>query len=146
MPAQSFRCDLHIGKEDIDTLGHVNNVVYLRWVQEAAQAHWNTLAGPAIRSQYLWIVLRHEIDYRSAAQQTDKPFALTWVGETDALRSIRHVEIRAASGPLLAEARTTWCLIDPISQKPRRIPAEIRKTLQPMSTNDPTRDNAQGYI
>ncbi|MFM7217931.1 MAG: acyl-CoA thioesterase [Bacteroidota bacterium] len=146
MPAQPFRCDLHFGKEDIDALGHVNNVVSLRWVQEAAQAHWNTLAGPALRSLYPWIVLRHEIDYRAAAQQTDIPFALTWVGETDALRSIRHVEIRAASGRLLAEARTTWCLIDPISQKPRRIPAEIRKTLEPMSTDDPTQDNAQEQI
>jgi acyl-CoA thioester hydrolase len=124
-----FRWALHIGEGDIDGLGHVNNVVYVRWIQEAAEAHWRSLADESLRNGIAWVVLRHEIEYRSAAMPEDIPYALTHVGDTDGLRSIRHVDIYNRDGKLLASARTTWCLIDILSRKPRRIPVEVRRVL-----------------
>ena len=126
----SFRWALKIGEGDIDELGHVNNVVYVRWIQETAEAHWMSLADEFLRSGLAWVVLRHEIDYRSAAMPEDEPYALTHVGETDGLRSIRHVDIHSRDGRLLVSARTTWCLLDTVSRKPRRIPDEVRRILQ----------------
>lgn len=124
-----FRWVLKIGESDIDDLGHVNNVVYVRWIQEAAEAHWRSLADETMRSGLAWVVLRHEIDYKSAAMPEDEPYALTHVGETDGVRSIRHVEIHGRDGRLLASARTTWCLLDSSGRKPRRIPDEVRVIL-----------------
>lgn len=126
---ERFRWTLKIGEGDIDELGHVNNVVYVRWIQEAAEAHWRSLADEALRAGLAWVVIRHEIDYKSAAMPEEAPYALTHVGETDGLRSIRHVDIHGTDGRLLASARTTWCLMDTVSRKPRRIPAEVRRVL-----------------
>lgn len=124
-----FSWALRIGEGDIDELGHVNNVVYVRWIQEAAEAHWRSLADESLRSALAWVVLRHEIDYRSAAMPDDNPYALTHVGETDGIRSVRHVDIHGRDGRLLASARTTWCLMDTVSRKPRRIPDQVRRIL-----------------
>lgn len=126
---RSFRWELEIRPGDIDGLGHVNNVVYVRWVQETAEAHWRMLSDETQRAGHAWVVLRHEIDYRAAALPGEDPYALTHVGETDSLRSVRYVDIHGRDGRLLASARTTWCLLDAGSLKPRRIPSEIRKAL-----------------
>ncbi len=74
-------------------MGHANNVVYLRWVQEVAEAHWLTAAPLELRSKYLWVVLRHEIDYVSPAVANDNLIGTTWVELPDGARSTRHVEI-----------------------------------------------------
>ena len=120
---------LKVQDEDIDDMGHVNNVVYLRWFQEVADMHWKSLTDDTQRKTMQWVVLRHEIDYRHQAFLGDTPYALTWVGDTQALRSIRHIQLFNQSGILLSEAKTTWCLVDPVSRKPRRIGAAVRKLL-----------------
>jgi acyl-CoA thioesterase FadM len=63
---KDFSLTITVYKDDIDELGHVNNVVYVRWVQEVAAAHWDSLASSEIKQKYVWVVLRHEIDYLSA--------------------------------------------------------------------------------
>lgn len=68
----TFSHPIAVSPEDIDEMGHVNNVVYLRWVQEAATAHWMNNAPEELHSKYAWVVLRHEIDYVSAAVLNDK--------------------------------------------------------------------------
>lgn len=129
IPENAFRVDLRIGDGDIDNLGHVNNVVYLRWVQEAAEAHWMTLADEEQRKAMVWVVLRHEIDYHRAAVPGDAPHAMTWVGETAGVRSVRHVSICDLSGRLLASARTTWCLLDAKDMRPKRIAGDVEDIL-----------------
>jgi acyl-CoA thioester hydrolase len=129
MPTSSlkkFRHPLQIISADIDTLGHVNNVVYLRWVQEAAEAHWNSLTSKSERTELAWVVIRHEIDYYQSTKITDELFALTWVESSDGVKSIRMVEIFNQAEKLLAKARTTWCLIDAKTQRPKRISEEIK--------------------
>ncbi|HTR80539.1 MAG TPA: acyl-CoA thioesterase, partial [Bacteroidota bacterium] len=75
-----FEIKVTVDPKDIDELGHVNNVVYLRWVQEAAVAHW--LSGTSVEEQsgIVWVVLRHEIDYKHPARLGDPLLARTWVG------------------------------------------------------------------
>jgi acyl-CoA thioester hydrolase len=128
MSDASFKKYIHplqITTSDIDTLGHVNNVVYLRWVQEAAEAHWNSLTSITQRTVFAWVVIRHEIDYYQSAKLSDELIAQTWVESSEGVKSIRIVEIFNQSEKLLAKARTTWCLIDAITQRPRRISEEI---------------------
>ncbi len=90
---KDFSISITVHKNDIDELGHVNNVVYVRWVQEVAAAHWDSLASSEIKQKYVWVVLRHEIDYLSAAFEDDSITATTWVGESNGARSERFVQI-----------------------------------------------------
>jgi acyl-CoA thioester hydrolase len=124
---ERFDLPIRVGPADIDELGHVNNVTYLRWVQEVAVAHWTTTAPPAEQSRLFWIVLRHEIDYLHAAHLDDAIVARTWVGAASRVRFERHTEIlRTDDGRVLARARTLWCPIDAISRKPTTVSAEVR--------------------
>ena len=123
----TFEHPVSIVDADIDELGHVNNIVYLRWVQEAATAHWAELAPEEAREAIAWVVLRHEIDYKRPALRDDKIVARTWVGEASGLSFVRHTEIvRAGDTKLLAQARTTWCPIDARTGRPRRVAGEVR--------------------
>ena len=126
---QPYDMQITVSPRDIDNLGHVNNVVYLRWVQEVAEAHWNLLASPEQQKDLAWVVLRHEINYHKPAFLGDQVIARTWVGETAGFRSVRHVEIYNAKGTLLVTACTTWCLIDPASGRPKKITDEVRDSL-----------------
>ena len=123
---KKFECRLTVTAGDIDELGHANNVVYLRWVQEAAAAHWNHIAGAELNQRYVWVVVRHEIDYLQPAFLHDALVAYTWVGDHAGAKSERYVDIcNAASGKKLAAAKTTWCLLDAVSLRPRRIEEDI---------------------
>lgn len=123
---RAFEMTITIQPDDIDALKHVNNVVYLRWVQEVAAAHWEAIATPEMKQKYSWVVLRHEIDYKNPAFLGDSLTAGTWVSTCEGVRSVRNVEIyQATSGKLVAEAKTTWCLLDAQTAKPRRIENDI---------------------
>ncbi len=125
-----FRMDIEVRPDHIDALGHVNNVVYLQWVQDASDAHWKTV-DPALQAACKWVVLRHEIDYKSSALPGDQLEAFTWVDPSaGGVRSTRHVWIqRKGSQQVLVMAATTWCLLDPSTDRPRRIMPEIDKAL-----------------
>jgi acyl-CoA thioester hydrolase len=110
---EAFEALIAVQAADIDALGHVNNVTYLRWVQDAATAHWQAAASPADQAALAWVVLRHEVDYKRPAFLRDQIIARTWVGEATRHRFERHTELlRAADRKLLARARTIWCPID----------------------------------
>ena len=128
LPAPApFRLALRVAETDIDALGHVNNIVYLRWVQEAAIAHWRAVASAAAQAEIVWVVLRHEIDYIAPALRGDELVAKTWVGKAAGLTFERHTEIaRAADEQLLARARTLWCPLNAQTGRPQRIKAELR--------------------
>src|SRR5438105_2966053 len=67
-----FELPISVQPEDIDTMGHVNNIVYLRWVQDAATAHWMAAATEEQKAEYAWVVVRHEIDYLRPAVLGDE--------------------------------------------------------------------------
>lgn len=112
---------------DIDALGHVNNTVYVRWVQDAAIAHWSKLATDQMQQEIVWMVLRHEIDYKSAAKEGDNLILKTWIGTAEGLRFDRHTEILSIDRKLLVQARTVWCPIDPQTGRPKKVSADVRK-------------------
>jgi acyl-CoA thioester hydrolase len=111
---------------EIDELNHVNNVVYLAWINDIAVAHWNSLTSEAIRRKLIWVALRHEIDYKAEARLDETILVRTWTGVARGLRYARHTRIyREADAALLAEGLTQWCPMDAISRKPARPPIEI---------------------
>ena len=123
-----FEIEITVSENDIDELNHVNNVVYLQWVQDIANLHWNTLKEGHNTSDYVWVVLRHELDYSGQAQLGDQIQVKTWVGETSGIRSIRHVEF-SKDHKILVKAKTFWCLVDSKTLKPKRITGEILRVL-----------------
>lgn len=123
----AFELALAVTAGDLDAQAHVNNVVYVRWVQDAATAHWEALTTPETRAAVGWVLLRHEIDYRRAAVLGDAVVVRTAVGHLEGLTFERHTVIRrAADDVVLAESRTLWCPLDPRTGRPRRVPAELR--------------------
>ena len=130
---EPYELSLFAQAGDIDALGHVNNTVYIRWVQQAAISHWEKLAPAETKQEIVWMVLRHEIDYKSAAREGDTIILRTWIGLAEGLRFDRHTEILNGDRKLLAQAKTTWCPIDPQTGRPKKVSAEVRKMF---STND----------
>jgi len=122
----SFTHPLQIVPDDIDLMGHVNNVVYVRWVQDVAAAHWNHIAPPEVKNRHLWVVLRHEIEYKNPALLNDQVAGMTWVGEHNGARFDRFVNLYSpVTQKMYAQAKTTWCLLDANTKRPTRIPQEI---------------------
>ncbi len=105
MSSAPFEMTVSVLPNDIDEQNHVNNTVYLRWVQEVATAHWRARASQEAQERIGWVVLRHEID----------------------LTFERFTEIRRnGDGQLLSKARTLWCPINAQTGRPARVPAEVR--------------------
>lgn len=112
---------------DIDDMEHVNNTVYLRWVQDVATSHWRAVASGEAQAAFVWVVLRHEIDYKAPALFGDEVLLRTWVGEASRLTFERHTRImRRHDEQLLAQARTLWCPISTATGRPARVSAEFR--------------------
>ena len=121
-----FSIPIQVLKEDIDEQNHVNNIVYLRWVQEVAYAHWNVLGSEELKRKFKWVVLRHEIDYHTPALQEDEIIASTWIDLPEDPRQRRYVSIKRKSDQkTLASASTSWCLLDALTGRPKRVPPEI---------------------
>lgn len=112
---------------DIDEQNHVNNTVYLRWVQEVATAHWRAIASPDAQAAVGWVVLRHEIDYKAPANLGDEILLRTWVGKATRLTFERFTEIRRKhDNQLFSKARTVWCPINSQTGRPARVSVEVR--------------------
>lgn len=133
----TFEFALRVTDADVDAQAHVNNVVYVRWVQDAATAHWTARTTPELRAEVGWVLLRHEIDYRRPAVSGDAVVVRTAVGHLEGLTFERHTEIRRTwDGAVLADSRTLWCPVDPRTGRPRRVSAELRALF---SVPDPPR-------
>lgn len=126
IPPQAFQIPICIYKNDIDVLNHVNNTVYLRWVQEVATAHWESVTTPEQRSQWIWVVRRHEIDYLRPCLLQGNVTAFTWVVATEGNGSDRIVVFKnMPTEKIIAQVKTTWILVDPNTQRGSKITAEI---------------------
>jgi acyl-CoA thioester hydrolase len=128
MSTTPFETSVAVMPEDIDEQNHVNNTVYLRWVQEVATAHWQAMASSEAQGEIAWVVLRHEIDYKAPACLDDEIVLRTWVGKATRLTFERFTEIlRRSDGQLLSKARTLWCPINEQTGRPVRVPLDVRK-------------------
>ena len=112
--------------EHIDELGHVNNAVWVQWMEQVAVAHWSSAAKAEHQDAYFWVVVRHEIDYLRAAHEGDRVVARTWVGDApQGARFERFVEFTGADGKTCVRAKTMWAIIDKAAGRPVRVPREV---------------------
>lgn len=118
---------IQIASADIDELGHVNNIVYLRWAQEIAIAHWRAKASDAMIATYIWVVRRHEIDYRAPLELGDEAQIRTWVDpEPQGAQWRRFVDITKPGAKIpSAQIASNWVLLDVGARRVKRVPPEI---------------------
>jgi acyl-CoA thioester hydrolase len=111
---------------DIDELGHVNNAVWVRWIQDMATAHWNAVADPEHIATYVWMVTRHEIDYRGNIKLGESVTGRTWISDTPkGAQFNRNVEFIDAAGKVIVRAKTTWAMLDKTTGRLMRVRPEI---------------------
>lgn len=114
------------GPEHIDVLGHVNNAVWVQWMEAIATAHWEAVASPALQTAYVWVVTRHEIDYRGNIRAGEQVEAETFVPDAPrGARFDRRVDFRNSAGKVIVSARTQWVLIDKASERIQRVPTDM---------------------
>ena len=112
--------------EHIDELGHVNNAVWVQWIQDMATAHWDAVARPEDREAFFWVVTRHEIDYRGNVAEGESVTGTTWIeGPARGATSLRRVEFRNAAGKVIVNAATTWAMLERASNRLARVRAEV---------------------
>ncbi|GMN03469.1 acyl-CoA thioesterase [Erythrobacter sp. MTPC3] len=115
----------------IDELGHVNNTVWVQWIQDLATAHWDAVARPEDHEQYFWVVIRHEIDYRGNIAAGETATGTTWIPDpARGAKSVRHVEFVDETGNRLVTAQTTWAMLDRATQRLARVRPEILAPFQ----------------
>jgi acyl-CoA thioester hydrolase len=115
-----------VNSNHLDEQNHVNNVVYVQWIQDVAVAHWRNLVSRETQEKFTWILLRHEIDYKQQSFENDEITATTWVGKATKVTCERFTEITRGE-TLLVKAKSLWCMIDSTSKKPAKISEEIRQ-------------------
>ena len=123
---KTFETAITAGPDDIDELSHVNNAVWVRWIQDVATLHWQAAADPAHVAAYLWVVVRHEIDYLRPLREGETVMARTTVGDAPrGARFDRHIDFVGADGKLRVRSNTTWAIVDRATRRALRVPAEV---------------------
>jgi acyl-CoA thioester hydrolase len=118
-------------KADIDELGHVNNAVWVRWVQDLATSHWSAVATPEHVASHVWVVVRHEIDYLGNLNEGESLTGRTWVAdEAVGAKFDRHAEF-SKDGRVIVRAKTTWAILDRASARPIRVPKAVVERFAP---------------
>lgn len=115
---------LVIAPSNIDHMGHVNNAVYLSWVQDAVVKHWERFAPREAIEKYLWVALKHEITYRRAAFLEDNLVATVLLERVEGVRAFYNTIIKRGE-EVLAEVRSTWCSVDATTHRPIRLAREV---------------------
>jgi acyl-CoA thioester hydrolase len=119
-----FSYPITIDRVDIDHMGHVNNAVYLRWVQDAVVRYWETVAPAEAVAQHLWVALKHEISYRKPAFFADGVVAEVIAERIQGARSFFSTVIKRGE-EVLAEVQSSWCCLDATTRRPARLAREV---------------------
>lgn len=131
-----YRFEIEVTAKDVDRNGHVNNVVYIQWMQDAAVAHARA-SGCMRASQVVgatWVVRTHQIEYLSPAFGGDKLTLLTWPSNFQRVRSLRKYKfIREQGEAIIARAETDWVFVNLKTGRPQSIPVEVKETLPVVS-------------
>ena len=118
--------------EHIDVMGHVNNAVWVQWMEALATAHWQAVAPAEHQAAYAWVVSRHEIDYRGNIKLGENVTPETFIPDgPSGAKFDRWVEFRNEVGKVIVSARTTWGMIDRPTGLIRRVPPEVAAPFMP---------------
>lgn len=128
--AARFAMHFDAAPDTIDELGHVNNIVWVQWIQTIATAHWRAAATAAIQRDYVWVVVRHEIDYHRALAPGGGVTGRTWVDSipqgAKLARWVEFTSIGEGSAKVIhVRARTTWALLSRATMRPVRVTAAM---------------------
>ena len=119
-----FRHNVAIEPTDIDHMGHVNNAVYLKWVQEAVIDYWRSVAPPEAVAQHLWVALKHEITYLKPTFLQDNVVAEVIAEKVQGARAMFRTVLKRGE-EVLSEIHSSWCCLDVVTQRPARLAREI---------------------
>jgi acyl-CoA thioester hydrolase len=123
-----YSYEFTVPPDALDENGHVNNVRYVQWMQEAAVRHYESLGGIPLTQAIgaTWVVRSHNIEYLRPAFAGDRIEVNTWVVNIRRVRSLRRYRfIRMADGKLLVKGETNWVFVDAKTGVPRLVAAEI---------------------
>ena len=130
--SSTYTTQITAGPEHIDMLGHVNNAVWVQWMEQVATEHWTCDAAPEHLHAYLWVVTRHEIDYRGNVREGEMVTARTWIADAPrGARFDRHMEFIGPDGKVKVAAKSTWAIIDKGSGRILRVPADVAAPFLP---------------
>lgn len=124
MVSEAYHHPIGISPDDIDHMGHVNNSVYLKWVQEAVIDFWEKVAPPEAVAQHLWIALSHEIKYRRPTFVEDLIVADVIAEKVEGARAFFTTVIKRGN-EVLAEVKSSWCCLDAVTKRPVRLARDI---------------------
>jgi acyl-CoA thioester hydrolase len=130
MQSTIFHHPVGIDPSDIDHMGHVNNSVYLRWVQEAVVGYWEKVAPAEAVAAHLWIALKHEITYRKPAFLDDAVVADVIAERVRGTRAFFSTVIRRGE-EVVAEVKSCWCCLDAVTRRPARLAGDVVKRFLP---------------
>jgi acyl-CoA thioester hydrolase len=119
-----FRHSVAIQPDDIDHMGHVNNAVYLTWVQDAVIDYWRSVAPPDAVARHLWVALKHEITYFKPTFIEDIVVAEVIAERVKGARTFFSTVIRRGDD-VLSEIKSCWCCLDAATQRPARLAREV---------------------
>ncbi|HMZ08854.1 MAG TPA: acyl-CoA thioesterase [Anaerolineales bacterium] len=134
MPISSVHSKLiTIPSSAIDENGHVNNVVYVQWMQDIAIEHYASIGGiEAQGADSTWVVRQHSIEYLLPAFTGEEIEVRTWVENIRKVRSLRKYEfVRKNDGKVLVKGETDWVFVDTKTGSPKAIPVEVGEVFKP---------------
>ena len=120
----TFRHLIAIEPADIDHMGHVNNAVYLKWVQEAVIDYWSSVAPPGAVAAHLWVALKHEITYLRPTFLQDTVVAEVIAERVQGARAFFRTVVRRGD-EVLSEISSCWCCLDAVTHRPARLARDI---------------------
>jgi acyl-CoA thioester hydrolase len=125
-----YQHSIRIQPTDIDFMGHVNNAVYLNWVQDAVISYWQKVAPGDAVARHLWVALKHEITYRAPAFLEDTILADVVATGVQGSRAFFTTLIQRGD-TILAEVQSSWCCLDTATRRPARIAKDLAARFLP---------------
>jgi acyl-CoA thioester hydrolase len=120
--------------QHIDELGHVNNTVWVDWIQQIATSHWVAVSSPEHQALYFWVVTRHEIEYRGNVGPGETVTAETFIPSAPSgARFDRRVDFRNVEGKVLVSANTTWAMLERASGRLMRVRDDVTAPFRPFA-------------
>ena len=141
MSAANYLHRVDVQPGDIDFMGHVNNAIYLNWVQDAVIAHWQGIAGPEAVAAHVWVALKHEITYRKPAFLNDQIVADVALEEVRRESAFYETVIRRGED-VLARVKSRWCCLDAATLRPTRLGRDIVSKFLPGPDHNKSRPSA----
>ncbi len=127
-PSSVYRHEFTVSQDAMDQNGHVNNVIYVQWMQDVAIAHCEATGGAEAThaAGATWVARSHRIEYLRPAFSNETVVALSWVVDFRRVRSLRRYRfVRESDNTLLARGETDWVFVDAETGRPRTIPDEV---------------------